>query len=215
MSQLTQTIVSETEIVIRERSIVMELILGGNTNLQLVLSSGVSLDLVVMNATSHGLISDGSSEHVSIFLQVNRSRIVRNLNTVTNLSGVPLHVDGGAATAREASATAATHTLRSTQIATTLRHSHRSSFVQFFDFTKDGLPVAIQLFHLLHELNDGIGVVANAINLLEDLLINTESTKVVDDKLLIDGLSFVISDQLHNHVLNNLFHRLVHLKGVN
>ena len=69
MSQLAETIVCETKLVVRETGVDIESLLSCNSDLELVLRSGISDYLPVMDTSEEGAVRNHSPEVVVSLIQ--------------------------------------------------------------------------------------------------------------------------------------------------
>lgn len=69
MSELSEPIVREPELIVTERAVHIELLLRGHAYLQLMLSARVGHDLPVVHAVGEGPVRDQRAEVVVGFVQ--------------------------------------------------------------------------------------------------------------------------------------------------
>lgn len=81
MSKLSESIEREAVLEIAERTVVIEVLLNSDTNLEFVLSFMVSVDLPIVATFHHWCVTNDRSEHVRRFLEEAIKSVIIYLNT--------------------------------------------------------------------------------------------------------------------------------------
>jgi len=101
VSELSEPIVRESELIVTEGAVHIELLLRRHAYLQLMLSAWVRHDLPIVHAIGEGAVGDQRPEVVIRFVQEGVTPVFRKLDFFRGVVGVPGEIVEGVSAAQE------------------------------------------------------------------------------------------------------------------